>query len=559
MKQKQSHHKKRNIRGMIASLLICLLLFSACGNKEQAADNKETGKQETENKTPDKGTENETDTNTVTEDSKYTFPLAEKQELSMWLVWSNSYVEDPNDLLAIQKIEENTNVHVNWTVVSMNEQSEKFGLMLASDDYPEIIYNASLYPNGMAKGVEDGVYLDLTEWVSDYMPHYDAIRRSDEKVYKDSVTDEGKIIAIYVLACDDDGIRAEPTFAGFLVRQDWLDEMEMPLPVTMEDWHVMLKGFKDNYHCEGPHLMFKDGMDFITAYGIQEEFYQENGVIKYGPLEEGYRQYLEEMNQWYKEGLLDPNFLSSSLFWPSAEETATNRGGSSRGIWGESADNFVQRGTAKDPNFWLSAVVSPVQKEGESSQLRTALDSQIVKTPLALTKNCKNPELALSWLDYWYTEECMMLSSYGIEGETYTLDADGKVKMTDLIMNNPDGYSPGDALGFYTLAIADFGLYNWKKMDVAADASMLDARVTWDTMSRDLVIPASVTMTAEEAYRYADTYTAIKTLVQEMSLKYIIGQESFDGYDKFQKKILEYGIEDCIALWQAALDRYNNR
>ena len=152
-----------------------------------------------------------------------------------------------------------------------------------------------------------------------------------------------------------------------------------------------------------------------------------------------------------------------------------------------------------------------------------------------------------------------MLSSYGIEGETYTLDADGKVKMTDLIMNNPDGYSPGDALGFYTLAIADFGLYNWKKMDVAADASMLDARVTWDTMSRDLVIPASVTMTAEEAYRYADTYTAIQTLVQEMSLKYIIGQESFDGYDKFQKKILEYGIEDCIALWQAALDRYNNR
>ena len=136
MKQKQSHHKKRNIRGMIASLLICLLLFSACGNKEQAADNKETGKQETENKTPDKGTENETDTNTVTEDSKYTFPLAEKQELSMWLVWSNSYVEDPNDLLAIQKIEENTNVHVNWTVVSMNEQSEKFGLMLASGDYP---------------------------------------------------------------------------------------------------------------------------------------------------------------------------------------------------------------------------------------------------------------------------------------------------------------------------------------------------------------------------------------------------------------------------------------
>ncbi len=106
------------------------------------------------------------------------------------------------------------------------------------------------------------------------MSHYDVLRKSDEKVYKDSVTDEG--------------IQAEPTFAGFLVRQDWLDGLEMPLPVMMEDWHTMLKGFKDNYHCEEPHLMFKDGMDFITAYGIQEEFYQENGVIKYGPLEEAH-------------------------------------------------------------------------------------------------------------------------------------------------------------------------------------------------------------------------------------------------------------------------------
>ena len=566
--------KTKKRLALLLMMVLAVSLFAGCGSKEpekkgsqnvegdtskEDADKNDGDSNDDNNKTEGDTTEGNKETEGDTNTSGIQFPLAEKKELSVWLIWSNSYVEEPNDLISVQKVEENTNVHVNWSVVSSNESSEKFGLMLASGDYPELVYGASLYPNGMVKGVEDGVFLDLTEFIPMYMPNYEALRRSDETVYKDTVTDEERSVAIYGLACNDEGIKAEQVFAGFLVRQDWLDALKLSLPETMDDWHDMLVAFKENYQCEAPYLMFRDGMDFVTAYGVQAEFYQENATVKYGPLEEGYRQYLETMSQWYKEGLIDPNFMSSSQFWPSCADAATGRGGAGTGTWGEAADSMLKRGLTQEESFWMTGVASPVLHKGDKPQIDTDADSRIAKNPVAVTKNCKDVELALSWLDYWYTEECMVYATYGIEGETYTKDENGTVVMTDLIMNNPDGYTPMDALGRYTLGVADLGLYNWNAMDIMNDKDALAAKGVWDAMGKGLILPSTVTMTPDESYEYATKYTAVQTMVQEMSIKYITGQESFDGYEVFQNDLKKYGIEDCLAIWQAALDRYNNR
>ena len=46
--------------------------------------------------------------------TEVTLPLTdEKKELSVWLIWSNEKVADPNDLEGVQYIEELTNVHIN--------------------------------------------------------------------------------------------------------------------------------------------------------------------------------------------------------------------------------------------------------------------------------------------------------------------------------------------------------------------------------------------------------------------------------------------------------------
>ncbi|MCI8625801.1 MAG: hypothetical protein HFI40_05905 [Lachnospiraceae bacterium] len=102
-------------------------------------------------------------------------------------------------MYAVKKIEENTNVHVNWVTVLGAEASEKFGLLMASGDYPDILRQAeAYYTGGLVQACNDGVVYDLTEAVPQYMPHYQALRESNEKLSKDTVTNDGRMVCVSV-------------------------------------------------------------------------------------------------------------------------------------------------------------------------------------------------------------------------------------------------------------------------------------------------------------------------------------------------------------------------
>jgi putative aldouronate transport system substrate-binding protein len=223
----------------------------------------------------------------------WTWPLAEKKELSIWIVWSNDYVENPNDLKAIQKMEELTNVHVNWQVVDSASAQEQFGLMLASGEYPDIIRDCgTYYPGGTEKGVQDGVLADLTEVADKYMPNYQALRKSNSQLEKDTVTDEGKIVGTRTIASYFGDVKGERVWAGMALRGDWLNDLGLEVPRTIDQWETVLTAFKENYpECEAPLMIGTNGYDyfshFLSAYGCLGEFYKDGDKVKYGPLEDG--------------------------------------------------------------------------------------------------------------------------------------------------------------------------------------------------------------------------------------------------------------------------------
>lgn len=100
----------------------------------------------------------------------------ETEELTVWCVYNNNAVPDPNDLKGVQELERRTNVHINWIPVTTSEASEKQGILFSSGDLPDIMYAASFtYPGGLAKGVEDGVIADMDPLIREYMPNYMAI------------------------------------------------------------------------------------------------------------------------------------------------------------------------------------------------------------------------------------------------------------------------------------------------------------------------------------------------------------------------------------------------
>lgn len=519
-------------------------------------------------KTP-AGTETGSGTGTQATSGEWTWPLQEKKELNIWVVWSNDYVEEPNQLKAIQKIEEATNVHVNWTVVDASSAKEQFGLMLASGEYPDIIRDVgSYYPGGTEKGVQDGVLADLTEAVELYMPSYNALRKSNPQLEKDTMTDDGKIVGTRTITSYFGEVRGERVWAGMALRQDWLNDLGLEVPRTIDEWETVLTAFKENYpECEAPLMIGTNGYDlfsnFLSAYGCLSGFYKDGSTVKYGPLEDGYKEWLTLFHDWYEKGLIDPNFMTNAADMMSpADYIGTGKAGAGMQLWGLTDEVLKTQGYTTDEDFSLVATTAPVLKSGDTPQIGFAT-SELVKEEIGIAATTKDLELACRYLDYWYTQDAMLLDSLGIEGESYTVDESGTYHLTDSVkamVEDGTVNTYAEAVYTYSLGTSDFGLYNWGMFDPIYEGNAaMNAYDEFDKDKFDLMLPSCMTMTDDENSEYVALYTDIETLVNENTVKFITGEKSLDEFEAFVEMLHTYNIDRCIELKQAALDRYNAR
>lgn len=493
-----------------------------------------------------------------------TLPLTDEPiTLTMWKPWSNDYTPDLNDYKIVQEMEEETGVHIEFITVPAATAVEKYGMLLASGDLPDMIFHGNggdiAYPGGGEKAIEDGVFLDMAPYVEKYMPNYARLRLSDEDTRKITVTDTGKMWGIYMLRSNDAlEVVPEPSWVGLVIRQDWLDELGLEKPHTLDEWHTVLTAFKNEKGCEAPLMVTNVGIPkcdyFLSAFGVMSEFYNDNGTVKFGPLEEGYRQYLEMAAQWYAEGLIGPNFISNNVSWNvPVDYIATGKAGVGTLSWAATGTTYREDGRASDPDFFLSAIQGPVLHEGEVCQARNT--SYCALTPTAVTTSCKHPEIAAKWLDYMFTKAGMEANSYG-DSTCYT-ETDGVYAYTDVIMNPESGLAP-QTEQFCHIFGDNVGLVSWERFNLLNPADRLAAREVYDADGTSLVLP-QIEMTDTEALEFNSLYTDIKTMVQEKTAAYVMGTESLDTYDDFVATIKSLGIEECIALKQAALDRYSAR
>ena len=129
-----------------------------------------------------------------------------------------------------------------------------------------------------------------------------------------------------------------------------------------------------------------------------------------------------------------------------------------------------------------------------------------------------------------------------------------------MILNNPDGYTSKDALSLYSVASSGIGFYNWEYLNILYPnlEPKLAGKMLWSGQNRDMCLDLD-DMTYEEQVEFNSIYTDIQTLVQENTVKFIIGADSMGNYDSFVQSIYDYGIERCLAIRQAQADRYSSR
>jgi putative aldouronate transport system substrate-binding protein len=543
------------LKKLLPLLLACattITLLSGC------AKNKNAGSDTNTNSNSSKAEIVATGTKLPIVDKPITLTMHQGMDGSVTSV-AKSY----NDVPAIKELEKRTGVHIEF-IHFTTSYDENVRLLISSRNFPDIFeYAWQLYPGGPAKAISDEVLTPLNELVDKYSPNLKKYFEKDPIAGKLSKTDDGKI---YMFPMSN-GPERNWTSAGLQIRQDWLDKLNLKMPTNTDEWYTVLKAIKEkdpNGNGKADEIPFIADKNNVFNYlcggmGISATgFNQINGKVTFGPTTPEFKEYLKVVSKWYKEGLIDPDYMVNDSKTIQAKIT-----GDKAGSWSNYISNiktYTDLMKPQIPGVKISGSPVPTLKAGETPHGRHNQGVIASLRGAGITTTSKNKEVAAKWLDYLFSPEGQELVLWGIEGESYTKE-NGKIKLTEKVTNNPEKLPLASAMAKHGGLV--FGRFIYARdeyyMDYNAPLPEQQAALnTWLKAKNERYLPP-ITPAEEDAAKFNTIMTDVKTYVEEMTNKFIMGIEPIENFDKYLQRVKELRIEEATKINQKAYDSFMKR
>ncbi len=467
--------------------------------------------------------------------------------------WALPAISSYDDCEIFAEVERRTGIRIVWIHPAPGQETERFNLMIASNELPDMIQQASRYRGGISNGVNDGVYLRLNELIDSTAPNYKWLRERDPEIARGTRDDEGNLCAFYGLSPYE-----EWTWWGPMLRADWMEELDLGIPVTISDWRQVLTAFRDRKGAEAPLLFPPNGRDWtslvMSAYDAYDWLYRKDGEVRFGPTQPGMKEYLAEMRQWYAEGLIDRYFAVRD--WQQWQQMAIN---GKSGAFFQSPDTMTS--ILEPHGLSFVAAPFPVREIGDSIHMRYR-GTKVLGQETAITTQCRTPEVAVAWLDFGYGRDGWELYNYGLEGRTHIKNEDGKPMFWEgsIVYHDPDGIPTVNALWRYKLHWGPFLRdEHYANPILVMSEESRRARQFWTESNDGAYSMPPATLLPEEGKREAAISTQISTYVSEMVVKFIMGVEPIDNFENYVAQVEKMGLSEMLAMWQDAVERYDAR
>ncbi len=458
-----------------------------------------------------------------------------------------------------QEIQKRTGVNVTYIHPTSQGKTE-LNILLASGALPDIIstdwYNM---PGGPERALTDGNILKLNNIIDAYSPNLKKYLMDNPQIDKAVKTDNSNYY-VYPFIRGSDSLAVS---YGPIIRKDWLNELGLQVPETIDEWYITLKAFKERKGVEAPlSFSLKEALSvgtFIGAFGTTLGIYLDNGVVKYGPIEDGASEFLSVFRKWYNERLIDRNInrINSKII---DSNILKGKSGASVASAGSYLGKWLALGQDDNPQFDLVGTPYPVLTKGERPKFGQRDFKYTSYNGAAISGKCKNVELAARFLDYGYSEEGHMLFNFGIEGESYNMD-NGFPQYSPLIMNNPNGLAMSTSISLYALANNSGPFVQDERYieQYYSREQQRNAAKAWVETDVEKYMMPQVDFNQEESAEVGKIMCEVESYVDDMYLKFIMGIEPIENVDGFVDQVRKMGIDTVLKYFQNALVRFDQR
>lgn len=472
------------------------------------------------------------------------------------------YAAGNEDLPMFKEIENRTNTKLTFMTPPVGQEKEQFNLIVASGDYPDIFIDMwQNYTGGGAKALKDKVVIPLNDLIEQNAPNIMAAMEGYPDSFRYVTNENGNIYGIPMVFTDNKQL----VTWGVNLRKDWLDDLGLEVPSTVEEYYEVLNKFRDEKGAVSPFTITLDHLKqshFLTgAYGVSNGFYQDHGQIKYGPIQPGYKEYLKTLNKWYKEGLLDKDFATidtntrgaKMLNGQSGMSWAPSKGGVAS--WNQGLQE-------KEPG--AQVIGAPYASLNKGETVGFGQVNPPGSLSCSISSACKDPAGAIRFLDFMFSEEGRLLLNFGIEGESYEM-VNGEPVIMDTILKSTEMPVLSKLNLYATSAEGNAGVATIVDqrflIEINKDTPIVvEALETWASSSTfENEIPGIVPL-SEDSSIYASVMNEVGTYADEMLLKFIMGQESID--DKFEEYVATIeakGIDSATEIMQKTYNAFNGK
>ena len=488
-------------------------------------------------------------------------------------------IQSYNELQMYDEISKRTGVEVEFIHPNSGSNgSEAFQILLADGDYPDMMeYDWSAYPGGPDQAIEDGVIISLNDYLQEYAPnYYDYMYgekgKANNNLYRaQAISEKGNIYGFHNL-----NIGTARGFSGLYIRKDILDSWGMDVPETIADWDQILEKAKNEGFTK-PFVCLNDCIatsqtnynTINTAFNVGKGFYVDEGKMKFGPFEPGYKEYVKKLAEWREKGYLDQDYVTTQK--TDIEAYMSNGTSIAAYGWvGSSIGKILPAVKQQDPNssFDLAACPYPVMNEGDIPMFQE-ISAEATTPIVAISGQCSEEKIiqAIKFMDYLYSEEGSILSSFGVEGDTYTVEKDENGEehyvYTDKIYNY-------EALGAHSVEAALYKFFRPGNAGLNQHPDYLEGFYEYEQQKEALKVwnkyvdvakehMVTLTLSIDESAEYAELYAVARPDLDAGISNIILGKQSIDEYDSIIEKAKADGYDRLLEINQAAYERYLKR